>query len=121
MKVQQGSGSNPSSMNSRLVLHGLQKGMLLIVCRYMVFIFINLITMDKILKCFGANVRSERERNRFSQEALADRCGLHRTYIGGVERGERNIGLVNLVRISQALEVQPSHLLRNISGEGRAT
>ena len=77
--------------------------------------------MDKILKCFGANVRLERERNRFSQEELAERCGLHRTYIGGVERGERNIGLINLVRISQALEVQPSHLIRNISGEGRTT
>lgn len=73
-----------------------------------------------MLKYFGSNVRAERERLGISQEELAHICGLHRTYIGSVERGERNIGLVNLVRIARALRVQPDHLLRKISGEDDA-
>ena len=54
-----------------------------------------------------------------SQEELADRSGLHRTYIGGVERGERNIGLVNLVRVAYALNVAPADLLEGLK-EDRA-
>lgn len=62
--------------------------------------------VDKDLKQFGVRVRAERERLGISQEDLADRAGLHRTYIGGVERGERNIGLLNVLRIARALEVE---------------
>jgi transcriptional regulator with XRE-family HTH domain len=63
------------------------------------------------LLLFGENVRSVRKRTGISQEELADRAGLHRTYIGGIERGERNIGLINLLRIAQALNVPPAQLL----------
>jgi transcriptional regulator with XRE-family HTH domain len=59
----------------------------------------------------GAAVRAERTRRGISQEALADEAGLHRTYIGSVERGERNLSLLNLWRIAVALEVAPSRLL----------
>ena len=75
--------------------------------------------MQKILKNFGVTVRKERERIGISQEELAYKCGLHRTYIGGVERGERNIGLINLTRIARALGVQPGDLLRKISRRGK--
>lgn len=70
----------------------------------------------KDLKRFGARIRKERERLGISQEELADRAGLHRTYIGGVERGERNLGVINLLRIARALQVNPSALLIDFNG-----
>jgi transcriptional regulator with XRE-family HTH domain len=45
-----------------------------------------------------------------SQEDLADRAGLHRTYVGGIERGERNVSFGNLLKLAGALEVRPSEL-----------
>ena len=59
------------------------------------------------LQRFGSRVRAERERLGVSQEELADRAGMHRTYLGGVERGERNVGLLNVLRIASALGVAP--------------
>jgi transcriptional regulator with XRE-family HTH domain len=63
-----------------------------------------------IQKRFGERVRQIRKRKGLSQEALALACGLDRTYIGGVERGERNISLINVHRIAEALEVNPKEL-----------
>ena len=63
------------------------------------------------LDLLGATVRTCRRRLGLSQEALADRVGLHRTYIGGIERGERNVALLNLLRLARALETQLSKLL----------
>lgn len=62
---------------------------------------------------FGKAVRRIREQKGLSQEGLADLCHLHRTYIGGIERGERNVGLLNLLRLSKALKVLPSELLQD--------
>jgi len=62
---------------------------------------------------FGKAVRRVREQKGLSQESLADLCHLHRTYIGGIERGERNVGLLNLLRLSKALKVLPSELLQD--------
>lgn len=59
---------------------------------------------------FGKGVRALREARGHSQEELADLARLHRTYIGAVERGERNIGLLNIWRIADALGVAPSAL-----------
>ncbi|MCC6524986.1 MAG: helix-turn-helix transcriptional regulator [Polyangiaceae bacterium] len=68
------------------------------------------------LQRFGSRVRAERERLGVSQEELADRAGMHRTYLGGVERGERNVGLLNVLRIARALGVAPAALLKDFPG-----
>ena len=59
---------------------------------------------------FGERVREIRKRRGLSQEALALACDLDRTYIGGVERGERNISLINIYKIAEALGVEAKEL-----------
>jgi len=69
----------------------------------------------KVLIAFGNKVREARLAKGLSQESLAEKAGLHRTYIGTVERGERNPSLVNLVRIADALAVDLSTLTERLS------
>lgn len=69
---------------------------------------------DIRLKQFGERVRSLREKSQLSQEELADLVGIHRTYIGGIERGERNIGLINVFRIATALRITPAVLFKGM-------
>ena len=66
----------------------------------------------KILVEFGNRVREERLRKGLSQEDLAFRSGLHRTYIGMIERAEKNITLVNILKISNALEIPIHEILK---------
>lgn len=61
-----------------------------------------------IKKNFGVRLRKVRTAKGLSQDTLALTCGLDRTYIGGVERGERNISLINICKIADALGVLPS-------------
>ncbi len=72
--------------------------------------------MDENLREFGARVRRIRQSRNMSQDDLAARCGLHRTYIGGIERGERNVGLKNIAKIAQALDVHISALFSRQGG-----
>lgn len=67
--------------------------------------------MTPDLKRFGQRVRELRLVAELSQEELAERSGLHRTYVGGIERGERNVGVLNLLRLARALRVRPGDLL----------
>jgi transcriptional regulator with XRE-family HTH domain len=71
------------------------------------------VTGADALARFGARGRAERVRQGLSQEALAQRAELNRSYIGGVERGERNISLLNLLRIARALGVSPADLIES--------
>lgn len=63
-------------------------------------------------KILGENVRSLRIERQITQEQLAEICDLHRTYIGAIERGDRNVSLNNIVKIAHALNVAPSDLLK---------
>ena len=59
---------------------------------------------------FGKSVRAVREERGYSQEELAERAGLHRNYVGGIERGERNVALENIARLAKALAVRTRDL-----------
>lgn len=70
--------------------------------------------MDLIQRRFGERVRKLRLAQGISQEALAAKAGLHRTYIGGTERGERNVSLQNIARIARTLQTTGSNLLKGV-------
>jgi transcriptional regulator with XRE-family HTH domain len=67
-----------------------------------------------ILTRFGQRVRELRRRDGYSQESFAHKCGLDRTYIGGIERGERNVALRNVEAIAHALGISLSKLLKGL-------
>jgi transcriptional regulator with XRE-family HTH domain len=66
---------------------------------------------DKLSTIVGRNIKKYRKNLNMSQEELADKADLHRTYIGGIERGERNITLDSLQVIATALNVAPVMLI----------
>ena len=79
-----------------------------------------MISKHKILNVFGENVRHYRRKLDISQEELADRANLHRTYIGMIERAEKNITLINMEKIANALKVKIEDLLKP-SNHGKKT
>lgn len=61
-------------------------------------------------KAFGKRIRELRKKKGYSQEELADRADLHRTYIGSIERGEQNVSLDNIAKIARALSTRIADL-----------
>ena len=66
-----------------------------------------------VLVKFGNKVREERKKLGISQEKLADRASVHRTYIGMIERAEKNITLENIEKVANALNLKLSHFFKN--------
>lgn len=79
--------------------------------RLIVYTFFEVYTMPNILELVGSRIREIRKTKSLSQEQLGELSGFHFSYIGGLERGERNISLVNLAKIAEALEVNIHELL----------
>ncbi|WP_292754920.1 helix-turn-helix transcriptional regulator [Nostoc sp. NMS4] len=73
------------------------------------------------LKKFGQEVRRRRMALGLSQEALAAQANLHRTYIGSIERGERNVSLMNIIVLAITLHCKPSELLQCLDTENDET
>ena len=69
---------------------------------------------EPILLRFGKNVQEFRKSQQMSQEQLAELAGVHRTYIGMIERAEKNITLLSIAKIASALNVNISELLKNL-------
>jgi len=67
----------------------------------------------EVLVKFGKKVRAERDKLGFSQEELASRAGVHRTYIGMIERAEKNITLENIEKVAKALDLKLSDFFRD--------
>ena len=67
-------------------------------------------TQEQAQKLLGEVIRKNRKAQNLSQERFADQVGVHRTYMGAIERGERNISLMNILRIASALNIKPSEL-----------
>ena len=75
---------------------------------------ISIMAESNILQRFGDRVRELRVEAEYSQEAFAEECGLDRTYMGGVERGERNLGLRNVEKIAEALGISIAELMEGV-------
>ncbi|MCB0200295.1 MAG: helix-turn-helix transcriptional regulator [Caldilineae bacterium] len=72
-----------------------------------------------ILENFGRRVRELRKEQGYSQETFAAQCGLDRTYVGGIERGERNVSLRNIELIAKTLRITISELMEGIEWGAR--
>lgn len=71
-------------------------------------------TDSQIKAAFGKSLRTFREAAGISQEALADLAGVNRTYVGDIERGKRNVAVVNMTRLAKALKVPLSEVVREM-------
>lgn len=69
---------------------------------------------SEALRTFGLRLRRARTAKKLSQEALGHEAGLHPTYISSVERGERNISLINILRLAQALKIDAGKLVSRL-------
>jgi len=73
-----------------------------------------------LLRALGQRIRELRTERGYSQEGFADKCGVHRTFMGTVERGESNLSFQNIARVATTLDVPLSTLFLDLEGKARA-
>jgi transcriptional regulator with XRE-family HTH domain len=76
-------------------------------------------THQGLLRALGRRVRELRQAQGFSQEAFADKCGVHRTFMGTVERGESNLSFQNIARVAETLDVSLSTLFADLESAAK--
>lgn len=76
-------------------------------------------TLKVLLLAFGRRVRELRQEQGFSQESFADKCGVHRTFMGTIERGESNLSFQNIVKVAETLGVSLSVLFTDLESAAR--
>ncbi len=69
---------------------------------------------DPVLRAFGFSAKKQREAKALTQETLAEKAGLDPTYLSDIERGTRNLGVKNVVRIAKALGITPAKLMEGV-------
>ena len=74
----------------------------------------SIVSNSEILEKFGERVRELRKEAGWSQEEFADECEMDRTYVGGIERGERNLALRNIEKVADALGITLSELMKGL-------
>src|SRR5580658_10270452 len=77
--------------------------------------------VDELLKSLGQRIRELRVQRGWSQEEFAEVCGVHRTYMGHLERGEKNVSFSSLARVAGALSLPISELFTGLEGAGMPT
>lgn len=78
-------------------------------------------TLQGLLRALGQRVRELRQAQGFSQEAFADKCGVHRTFMGTVERGESNLSFQNIAKVAETLGVTLATLFADLEVAAQAT
>lgn len=76
-------------------------------------------TLKGLLLAFGRRVRELRREQGFSQESFADKCGVHRTFMGTIERGESNLSFQNIVKVAETLGISLSVLFTDLESAAR--
>lgn len=82
---------------------------------YSVVAFMPAAPISPAAKTFGNRVRARRTELGLSQEAAAERCGVHWTFLGQVERGQRNLSLHNILKLAAGLDIDAGELVRGLS------
>jgi len=75
---------------------------------------------NQLLKALGQRIRELRTEQGYSQEAFADKCGVHRTFMGTIERGESNLSFQNILKVAINLDVSLSTLFRSLEEKAEA-
>jgi len=93
--------------------------MITLVCRFIVINENIILSMahneKKLLLSFGKKIREIRSSLALSQEELAEKAGVHRTYIGMIERGEKNVTIITIQRLAHALDVNIEYIISGLS------